>query len=114
MSSYLASLTGGLSNNFQIAAEMLLIGVAYQESRTAWRVISIEGDDLGFLSTFMVSSTACMLKKQGLRSNASEYMYGIGNQPFVTFAHDPKLSQIPDAEIQMMLDRRFRNPRVLM
>ncbi len=54
------SLTNGLSDRQRIAAEMLLIGVAHQETGTMWSVYSIEGDDIGKMSTFMVSETACI------------------------------------------------------
>ena len=104
------SLTGPLIGRCRVAAEMLMIGVAFQESNNLWRVISIEGDDLGTLSTFMVSSTACLLKKMGLKSNAAKEFYSHIDKPYVTFAHDPYLSSVPTEVVQEMLDRRFRNP----
>lgn len=112
--SQFVGLTNGLSDRLRIAAEMLMIGVAYQETGTVWSVYSIEGDDIGKMSTFMVSQTACMLKKQGLRSNHDGGLLSRGGRPYLTFAHDPKLSNIPDDVIQEMLTRRFRNPVTLM
>lgn len=111
---HLISLTHGFSERLRIAAEMLMIGVAFQETGNQWRVISIEGDDLGFLSTFVVSETACMLKRQGLKSNAAPEFFRGMNQQYVTFAHDPQLSSVPDEVIGEMVARRFRNPVTLM
>lgn len=108
------SLTNGLATRFRVAAEMLLIGIAYQRENNLWEIISIEGDSLGTMSTFMVSETACMLKRAGLKSNAAKEFYrpGIDPQPapFVTFAHDDKLSSVPEEVFREILDRRFKNP----
>lgn len=111
--SNLVALTNGFSDRQRIAAELLLIGVAFQRDGKTWEVISIEGDVLGAMSTFMVCETACMLKKQGLKSNAHKDGYQ-GSGPYMTFAHDPQLSNVPDEVVREMLDRRFRNPVTLM
>jgi hypothetical protein len=108
------SLTNGFTDRQRIAAELLIIGVAFQRTNTTWQVISIEGDDLGVISTFVVSETACMLKKCGLKSNAAKKFYMGMDKPYITFAHDDKLSSIPDEVVREMLDRRFRNPVTLM
>ena len=105
------SLTNGLLDRFRIAAEMLLIGVAYQETGTLWRVYSFEGDCIGTMSTFMVNETAHMLKRKGLKSNHLRHMLVVDQaQSLVTFMHDPNLEFIPKLEIQAMADRRYRNP----
>lgn len=111
--SQFVSSTNGFNNRQRIAAEMLMIGVAFQRTGTEWDVISIEGDHIGVLSTFVLSETACMLKKAGLKSNAApEFFKDVGE--YVTFAHDPKLSRIPQDEIDSALARRFKNPVTLM
>ena len=103
------SLTNGFTDRQRVAAEMLLIGVAFQESGNSWRVISIEGDELGFMSTFIVSETACMLKRCGLKSNAAREFFCELEKPYVTFAYDHQLSYIPNEMIDEMVGRRLRN-----
>lgn len=104
--------TNNLNDRFRVAAEMLIAGVAFQKDGKTWEVFSHDGDDLGTLSTFMVCETACMLKKMGFQSDGlQEYggniAYGMG---CITFGR--KLNYTPEvyAEVQEMMDRRFRRP----
>lgn len=104
--------TNNLNDRFRVAAEMLIAGVAFQKSGTLWEVYSHAGDDLGTLSTFMVCETACLLKKMGFQSDGlSEYGGNITTgMGCITFGR--KLNFTPEvcAEVEEMMDRRWRRP----
>lgn len=110
--------TNGFSDRQRQAAELLIAGVAFQETGSLWNVISHEGDEIGKMSTFIVSETIHMLKKAGLKLNNSVHYQGPNAHPcapfpgaqVATFAHNG----FPPEEIQAMMDRRFKRPLTLM
>ena len=110
--------TNGFTDRQRQAAELLIAGVAFQKDGTTWEVFSHEGDEIGKMSTFIVSETICMLKKAGLKLNNSPYYQGPDahpNPPFpgaqvATFGHN----HFPLEEVQKMMDRRFKRPLCLM
>jgi hypothetical protein len=110
--------TSGFSDRQRQAAELLIAGVAFQQDGKTWNVISHEGDQIGTMSTFIVSETICMLKRAGLKLNNSQYYRGPNAHPcppfpnagVATFGHNG----FPADEIQRMMDRRFLRPLTLM
>ena len=111
--------TNGFNARQRIAAEMLIAGVAFQEDGKTWIVISHYGDELGKMSTFMVFTTANMLKKAKLLINNSSHYKKNGHPspPFpgagvVTFGYNPSL--VTKEEMEEMIERRSNNPQVLM
>lgn len=110
--------TNGFNDRQRIAAEMLIAGVAFQEDGKTWSVISHYGDELGKMSTFMVCTTANMLKKAKLRINNNTQYKKDGHPcpPFpgagvVTFGYNPTL--VTKEEMIEMIERRTNNPQVL-
>jgi len=87
--------TNGFTDRQRQAAELLIAGVAFQEDGKTWHVISHDGDEIGKMSTFIVSETTHMLKKAGLKLNNSEFYRGPHAHPsppitgaqVVTFSH---------------------------
>lgn len=110
--------TNGFTDRQRQAAEMLIAGVAFQRDGKTWNVISHEGDEIGTMSTFIVSETICMLKRAGLKLNNTPHYQGPHahpNPPFpgaqvATFGYNT----FPPEEIGRMMDRRFKRPLVLM
>ena len=110
--------TAGFSDRQRQAAELLIAGVAFQETGSTWSVISHEGDEIGKMSTFIVCETIHMLKQAGLKLNNSPHYQGPGAHPtppfpgaqVATFGHNG----FPAHEIQAMMDRRFKRPLTLM
>ena len=70
------SVTRGFSDRQRQAAELLIGGVAFQQDGKNWNVFSHAGDQIGKMSTFIVSETAHMLKKAWLKANNSPYYKG--------------------------------------
>lgn len=112
------NVTNGFTDRQRQAAELLIAGVAFQEDGKTWNVISHAGDDIGKMSTFIVSETICMLKKAGLKLNNSEYYKGPNAHPcppfpgaqVATFGHN----NFPPEEMDAMMNRRFKKPLTLM
>jgi hypothetical protein len=110
--------TNGFTDRQRQAAELLIAGVAFQNDGKTWNVISHEGDQIGVMSTFIVSETCHMLKKAGLKLNNSVHYKGPHAHPcppfpgaqVATFAHNG----FPPDEIQKMMERRFKRPLTLM
>jgi hypothetical protein len=108
--------TNGFNTRQRLAAEMLIAGVAFQEDGKTWGVYSHEGDNLGKLSTFVVSEVSCMLNKAGLKRNNSPHFRGPNAHPtkpgygVCTFAYN----DFPIEVVQEIMDRRFRHPQVLL
>lgn len=111
-------ITNGYTDRQRQAAEMLIAGVAFQQDGKTWTVYSHEGEFIGTLSTFIACETANMLKKAGLKSNASSLFKGGGNahptKPgfgVLTFGFN---NNIPNEEMRVMMDRRFKKPLTLL
>lgn len=110
--------THGFSDRQRQAAELLIAGVAFQDDGKSWTVISHEGDEIGKMSTYIVSETAHMLKQAGLKANNSPHYRGPNahpNPPFpgaavITFGHN----DFPAAEVQQIMERRFKRPLTLL
>lgn len=110
--------TNGFTDRQRQAAELLIAGVAFQDTGTEWTVISHEGDEIGKMSTFIVCETICMLKKAGLKLNNSPFYQGPNAHPtpkfpgaqVATFGHN----DFPFEEVQRMMNRRFKKPLTLM
>lgn len=110
--------TAGFSDRQRQAAELLIAGVAFQADGKTWNVISHEGDQIGTMSTFIVCETISMLQKAGLKLNNSEHYQGPHAHPcppfpgaqVATFGHN----NFPPAEIQAMMERRFKRPFTLL
>ena len=106
--------TQGFSDRQRQAAELLIAGVAFQRTGSLWDVISHDGDQIGTMSTFIVCETSHMLKQAGLKMNNSIHYQGPHAHPcppfpgaqVVTFAHN----NFPPAEIERMMERRFKRP----
>jgi hypothetical protein len=111
-------ITNGFSDRQRQAAELLIAGVAFQDDGKTWTVISHDGDEIGKMSTFIVSETINMLKKAGLKLNNSVHYKGQGahpNPPFpgaqvATFGYNG----FPPDEMQRMMERRFLRPLTLL
>lgn len=109
--------TNGFNDRQRQAAELLIAGVAFQKDGKMWEVINHEGDYIGMMSTYIVCTTANMLKKAGLKVNNSVYYKGPQAHPcppfpgagVVTFAHN----DFPMDEIQQMMNRRAQRPLTL-
>ena len=110
--------TAGFTDRQRQAAELLIAGVAFQRDGSNWDVISHEGDQIGVMSTFIVSETIHMLKKAGLKLNNSPFYQGPHAHPtppfkgaqVATFGHN----HFPPEELRRMMDRRFKRPLTLM
>ena len=110
--------TAGFSDRQRQAAELLIAGVAFQQTGTKWDVINHEGDEIGTMSTFIVCETSHMLKKAGLKLNNSPFYQGPHAHPcppfpgaqVCTFAHNG----FPPAEVQRMMERRYKRPLTLL
>ena len=111
-------ITNGFTDRQRQAAELLIAGVAFQDTGTEWTVFSHEGDEIGKMSTFIVCETICMLKKAGLKLNNSPYYQGPHAHPtppfpgagVATFGHNG----FPPDEMQAMMERRCKRPLTLM
>lgn len=79
-------LSGIVDDRMRVAAELLIAGVAFQESGKVWRVISHDGDEIGEMSTYMVSETTHVLKSLGLRRTCITNVQA-GERDSVTFGH---------------------------
>ena len=97
-----------LSDRMRVAAELLIIGVAFQKSGRVWQVISHEGDDLGELSTHVVNTVTHVLKRMGYKNDCVTRRQ-LGEMDSVTFGHR---NQFDLEEIEMMIARRRRRPPV--
>lgn len=110
--------TAGFDDRQRQAAELLIAGVAFQQDGKTWHVFSHAGDQIGVMSTHMVSMTANMLKKAGLKANNSPYYKGKDAHPcpsfpgagVMTFGHNG----FPVEEIDAMMERRFKKPLTLL
>jgi hypothetical protein len=110
--------TAGFTDRQRQAAELLIAGVAFQDTGTRWNVISHEGDQIGTMSTFVVCETSHMLQQAGLKRNNSIHYQGPHAHPcprfpgaqVCTFAHN----NFPPDEIQKMMERRFKRPFTLL
>jgi hypothetical protein len=109
-------ITQGYTDRQRQAAEMLIAGVAFQKDGKTWTVISHEGDFMGEMSTFIVSQTAHMLKKAGLKNNNSRHYQGPNAHPtnpgygVCTFGHNGFTA----AELNPIMERRFKRPLTLL
>ena len=97
-----------LDDRMRVACEMLIAGVAFQQTTKLWTVFSHEGEYLGELSTIVVNSATHVLKKLGL--SYRRIHHGMNNVlDSITFGHD-----YPDQdELGKMMDRRRRKPTTI-
>lgn len=112
------NITNGFTDRQRQAAELLIAGVAFQEDGKIWTVVSHQGDEIGKMSTFIVSETAHMLKQAGLKINNHPCYRGPDAHPCPKF---PKAGVVTFGynnfdfnEVQRMMDRRYLRPLTLL
>lgn len=97
-----------MGDRMRVAAEMLIAGVAFQTSGKKWEVFSHEGEYLGELSTFIVSTVIGSLKKLGLKhTHVTTVARGVRDS--VTFGHYYPYQD----ELAEIMRRRSKKPSVI-
>lgn len=96
-------ISGFTDDRMRVAAELLIAGVAFQETGKLWRVFSHDGDEIGEMSTYIVSEATRALKSLGLKANQITNV-NRGENASVTFGH----SYPNPAELEDIMRRRSR------
>ena len=97
----------GLDDRKRIAIEMLIAGVAFKETGTRWNVYSHEGDELGSLSTFLVSEVTHLMKKAGYKPDDLSRFMKPGEE-YRSFGHG-----FPNHQVEEIMARRAKNVKHL-
>lgn len=102
------ALFAGLDDRLRICVELLVAGVAFQTDNRVWEVFSHEGEHIGTMSTYWVTSTICAMKKLGWRSS-SITSPSKGEQASLTLGHVPgNIRHMSDADWTALFERRHR------
>lgn len=81
----ISELSLNAGDQFAIACQMLIIGVAFQKDGRTWDVISGWGDYLGTLSTNMIGNVNRFMKQNGKKGQFDHPAYSHGRIHTVTF-----------------------------